>query len=50
MDKNNKIYMALKNLVTQRVNFSDIEGHDVDYTLSIADKYKHNIIEKPEGW
>jgi len=48
MDQNNKIYMALKNLVTQRINFSDIEGGDVDYTLSIADKYKYNIIEKPQ--
>ena len=49
-DKNNKIYMALKNLVTQKESFSDIEGQDVNYTYSINDKYKYNIIEKPEGW
>jgi GR25 family glycosyltransferase involved in LPS biosynthesis len=49
-DKNNKIYMALKNLVTQKESFSDIEGQDVNYTYSINDKYKYNIVEKPEGW
>jgi hypothetical protein len=42
--------MALKNLVTQKESFSDIEGQDVNYTYSINDKYKYNIIEKPQGW
>ena len=50
MNPQNKIYMSLKNLVTQRINFSDIEGHNVDYTLSINDKYKYNMKEKPQGW
>lgn len=49
-DKNIKIYMALKNLVTQRENYSDIENGNVNYTLSISDKYKYNIIQKPAGW
>lgn len=50
VDKNNKIYMSLKNLVTQRQNYSDIESTDVDYRTLISDKYKNNLIEKPEGW
>jgi GR25 family glycosyltransferase involved in LPS biosynthesis len=48
--KENKIYMALKNLVTQRKNYSDIESSEVDYTLSIADKYRYNVIQKPAEW
>lgn len=47
---NNKIYLSLKNLVNQKQDFSNIEGHDVDYTFLINDKYKHNLIDKPEGW
>lgn len=49
-DKNIKMYMSLKNLVTQKEGYSDIEGGDVNYTLSIEDKYRYNIIQKPEGW
>jgi GR25 family glycosyltransferase involved in LPS biosynthesis len=47
MQKDIKVYMALKNLVTQRESYSDIEGHNVDYTLSIMDKYKYNLVDKP---
>ena len=46
----NKVYMSLKNLVTQKGDFSDIEGHDVDYTHLFKDKYRYNIVEKPNGW
>jgi GR25 family glycosyltransferase involved in LPS biosynthesis len=48
--KENKIYMSLKNLVTQRKNYSDIESSEVDYTLSIADKYIYNVVQKPAEW
>lgn len=48
--KENEIYMSLKNLVTQRKNYSDIESGEVDYTLAISDKYKYNIVEKPSEW
>jgi hypothetical protein len=50
MKKDMKVYMSLKNLVTQKESYSDIEGTDVNYTFSINDKYKYNIVEKPEGW
>jgi len=40
----------LKNLVYQRSDFSDIEGHEVDYKLLIDNHYQENIIDKPEGW
>lgn len=49
-NKDFKIYMSLKNLITQRQNFSDIENTEVNYIPLISDKYKHNLIEKPEGW
>jgi GR25 family glycosyltransferase involved in LPS biosynthesis len=49
-DKNNKVYMSLKNLVTQRKDYSDIELTEVDYTAIIADKYKYNIVQKPSEW
>lgn len=48
--KEGKSYMSLKNLVYQRNDFSDIEGHDVDYRLLINNNYKSNIIDKPLGW
>jgi GR25 family glycosyltransferase involved in LPS biosynthesis len=48
--KENRIYMSLKNLVTQRKSYSDIESGEVDYTLAISDKYKYNIVEKPVEW
>lgn len=49
-DKSIKVYMSLKNLVTQKEGYSDIEGEDVNYVLSIQDKYKYNMVQKPEGW
>jgi hypothetical protein len=49
-NKDIKIYMALKNLVTQRESYSDIESQNVNYGKLISDKYKSNMIEKPEGW
>jgi GR25 family glycosyltransferase involved in LPS biosynthesis len=49
-NKEGKIYMSLKNLVYQRSDFSDIEGHEVDYKLLIDSHYEENIIDKPEGW
>jgi GR25 family glycosyltransferase involved in LPS biosynthesis len=49
-NKENKIYMSLNNLATQKGDFSNIEGSYVDYTHSIRDKYIYNIVEKPEGW
>jgi hypothetical protein len=48
--KEGKIYMSLKNLVYQRSDFSDIEGHEVDYKRLIDSHYDENIIDKPEGW
>jgi GR25 family glycosyltransferase involved in LPS biosynthesis len=50
MNKNNKVYMSLKNLVTQKIDYSDIESKEVDYTLIIADKYRYNIVQKPAEW
>lgn len=49
-DKNNKIYLSLKNLAIQKEDFSDIEGREVDYTHLIKNKYTYSIVEKPEGW
>jgi len=42
-----KIYMSLKNLVYQRGDFSNIEGHEVNYKLLIDNNYKSNIVNKP---
>lgn len=46
-ENRNKIYMSLKNLVYQRSDFSNIEGHEVDYKLLIDNNYKSNIVNKP---
>ncbi len=50
LDKKNKIYMSLKNLVTQRENYSNIENTNVNYILSISNNYKFNMVDKPVGW
>jgi hypothetical protein len=50
MNKSNKVYMSLKNLVTQKIDYSDIESKEVDYTLIIADRYRYNIVQKPAEW